>query len=777
MQSRVARCESGLFKWHARAVRPSARVVTVLVVGISMVVGLGAAALWGLPMLRRQLIASNLDPGLIEVAPGMRGSVSLGNAVYVRLDAGGLVLQRQATEIWRSVNNGSPVTAGVGTLAWRGGSGTGEVLAADERISGSMGNLRITERTLTSRRVVYRGRVFADQPTGPASRPISITITRRSRDSRVLIDVQVPGADVVVLHGYRRRDFSFSGLGTQRAGHPLTDERYPVLPRSFDPGDSGQDDPLVRQAVAPILQTGSTSALAVSPPGYTVVDLRREGRADVRVWGDRILGRVYDGTWAQVRFQHSADVGRPPPLPIWAASGAVVGVRGSSSAVRSAVQRLQRADAALAAVLVRDGGQRARYPDWRDLVDRLAASDVRVLTSVSPSLAVRSRPAGPRDEQQLLATARRRGWVVTGSDGRPVRVAVADPDAGTVPAELIDLADSQAVEWYTGVLADRMRAERISGWVAHGGDEYPPAVDPPVAGGGTGFRGGDSSGEHRHATWPSRWAGVLRDACRRAGRPDCLLLPDTADERTVTHAGVVSTGRERSGWGTEGLAGAFAATLNAGDSGLALVHSPVGGVAGSSSWWGRDQRRSDELLERWTELAVFGPVLRTDEGDRPSEQPQVWSSPGRVAQFARMTRVFAALADYRRATARQATQDGLPMVRPVRSADGGVWQQGDDSDLAFAFGDSAVVVPVVRPGQTSVEAVLPPGRWKELLTGQVHQVVARRSPTPSPVGSSTRRADAITIAAPVGQPVVLVRDDNPDGNRLRNALRSAGLVR
>ena len=53
-----------------------------------------------------------------------------------------------------------------------------------------------------------------------------------------------------------------------------------------------------------------------------------------------------------------------------------------------------------------------RYPDWRGLVDRLAAKDVRVLTSVAPSLAVASWgmpasrvPIAPRSEAARLYRA------------------------------------------------------------------------------------------------------------------------------------------------------------------------------------------------------------------------------------------------------------------------------------------------------------------------------------------------------------------------------------
>jgi sulfoquinovosidase len=766
--------------------RVSTRVATALG-GAAALALLASLVVWASPAAQRRADEADLEPGLLQVEPNLRGSVSLGNAVYVRLDPGGLVVTRLSTEIWRGVANGATVTAGLGRLRWRGGPGdtsgnaserdSGEALRAREIVDRSLGNLSITDRRLGDRRVVYAGRVFADSPNGPDSRPVTITVTRRAGDSRVLLDVDVPGADVVALHAYRRAGFTYRGLGVQRAGVPLADRRYPMTtgPPGGAPGGAAGagpgTDPVLSRAPVPMVLASTSTGFAIDPAPYASVDLRHDGRLDAVVWGGRLQARVYDGTPAQIMSQHTNDVGRAPALPTWATSGAVVGVRGSTAYVRSAVQRLQRADAAIAAVLVRDGGDRTRYPDWPTLVDRLSASDVRVLTSVSPALALRPRPGGPGDEPALLATARAHGWLVEGSDGTPVRVPVADPDVGSVPGALVDLLDPAAVDWYTRVLADRMRHERISGWAVEGGDELPPATRTALGDAGL-----------ARQVWPSRWAALVRAACQRADRPDCLLLQSTAGEDTVGQAGAISTGREATDWTDAGLGGALTAELNGGVSGLTLLHSPVGGVAGTTDWWGRRRRRSDELLQRWTELATFGPVLRTEDGDRPAEQAQVWGTPARAAAFAQLTRIFAALADYRRASVRRAGEDGMPVVRPLWLDDPEMGQDAGREE--FRFGRSMVVVPVLRPGQRSVRAELAPGQWIELLTGRVHRVRAIPSASGSRPTSALpdgRPAEVtvrpVAIDAPLGRPVVLLRVDDPDAAGLRTALRSAGLVR
>ncbi len=747
---------------------------------VVLAVTAGAFA-WQAPRLRERRDASDLVPGLLQVEPDLRGAVSIGNGVYVQLSTGGLLITRESATVYRSVDHGAPFTAGLGHLEWRAedagtgpGSGwldhDGPRWHVREVVDHSLGNLSITGRDLEAASVTYTGRVFADSPDGPLSRAFSLTVTRRTRDSRVLLDVRVPGADAIALHTFRRNGYVYRGAGAQRGELLLSDGRYPMLTRSTDVAA----DPEASLAPVPVIFSSASSGFALDSRAYSVLDLRHGGRVDATLWQDRLQVRLYDGTPVQLVTQHASDAALMPQLPVWATSGAVVAVRGSQQRVLDAALRLLGADTALAAVLVRDGGQRRRYPTWSRLVDRLAAKDVRVLTSVSPSLAVAPRAGGPDDEPALLATARARGYLVTDASGRPVPVRTADPDVGSVRGELIDLTNPDAVRWYTGVLAERMRRERISGWLVLGGDELPATAR---------LSHGDALTEHN--AWPRRWSAITRQACIQAGRSDCLLLQDTADERTPAGVGSFGLGRQATDWGRRGLGGALAATVNAGLSGLTITHSPVGGSTSTSTWWGRTRTRSDELLARWTELETFGPLLVTDDGDHPGDQPQVWDSPARLAAFARMSRVFAALSDYRRSVVRQASRDGLPVVRPLWLAEPGLSQAATGAE--FLFGSTFVVAPVVEQGQRAVDVALPPGRWIELFTGVEHDIGPARPGPTDPAGADaagdvggTPTAPAtpqrVTIQAPLGRPVVLYRARDRDGAHVRSALVAAGLL-
>jgi hypothetical protein len=232
---------------------------------------------------------------------------------------------------------------------------------------------------------------------------------------------------------------------------------------------------------------------------------------------------------------------------------------------------------------------------------------------------------------------------------------------------------------------------------------------------------------------------------------------------------------------------------------MSMVSSGVGGWSSPNVRFWPDPQRTDELLERWAELEAFGSVLRTEDGDAPSTMPQVWDSPSRRAAFAHATQLFAATAGYRQQVMTTAARTGLPVVRPfwIENPDA---RQSATSD-EFFFGDSLLVVPVLHAAQRQVQAILPAGDWVELFTGRTYSGPTPY-PTPTPSGNDADQQDdkakakaqedkgvqpppppgggpdetpppapiTVTIPAPLGQPVVLFRKGDPEGEALRAAL-------
>ncbi len=745
-----------------------------LVVAAAVVALLAAAVTGGVtgyPALREARDAVDLEPGLLQVDPVARGDVALGDGVYVVLGPGGLTISRRSAIIWQSVDRGAPVTAGLGHLDWRGADASGGVLRAREVVDARLGNVRITDRSHDSNVVAFTGRVFDG---GTTSRSLTLTVTRRLADSRVLLEADVPGADVVAVHEYRRPGFTFRGLGEQFAHPGSRTGRWPVVTRAQGVGRGEQPLTLSQDLLSPNARGGDAATTPAPMPfylssdlsgfgldstAYSVVDLNHDGRVDVSVWQPHLRARLYDAaTPRELVKQHTDDVGHMPAAPEWSTSGAVVGVRGGSTKVRTVVKTLRDNGAVVAAVLVRDGGDRRVYPDWDALVAELARLGVRTMATVRPEVSGAD-----------IAEARARGWLVGSTN-------------------LVDLTSPDAFRWYATVLGNRIRTDGLSGVLALGGDELP--VDARLTHG---------DGATEHDSWPTRWAQLTDAACRASGVAGCLVLQDTAAERTPAWvAGGFNQSEQVSDWSlADGLASALAAKLSGGLSGMTQLSSGVGGWSSPSIPLRGRAARTDELLARWAELEAFGSLLRSEDGDSPAAMPQVWDSPARLKAFARATRLFAVTASYRRSVMAQASVTGLPVVRPFWLEDTNVRQSGADEE--YFFGSALLVVPVVHEGRREVRAVLPPGRWVELFTGRSYAgpPLARATPRPTRTGDKpvpappanvppppAKGPDAtapplpvtVSVPAPLGQPVVLYRAGDPTGKALHEALRRAGLL-
>jgi alpha-glucosidase len=204
----------------------------------------------------------------------------------------------------------------------------------------------------------------------------------------------------------------------------------------------------------------------------------------------------------------------------------------------------------------------------------------------------------------------------------------------------------------------------------------------------------------------------------------------------------------------DGMASALRGTLSAGVSGWPLVHSDIGGYTSINAVV-RDYVRPVDLNERWAEMEAFGVVMRTHEGNRPAANAQVYDTVESREAFGRMTRLYAALAPYRRDVVDAALRTGVPAIAPVWLYHPGTAAAA--SDRQYFFGPSILVVPVLASGTSEVEVSFPPGEWVHLLTGESY------------AGDRTVR-----VAAPLGTPAVFVAADDPARADLQAMVARAG---
>ena len=584
-----------------------------------------------------------------------------------------------------------------------------------------------------------------------------------------LLDVEVRRADAVMLSSGRSEGAGVHGFGEQFDDFDLDDRLVPILVR--EQGVGRGDQPLTLLADLTNRSAGGDASMtyaawaswvtddlrgvALSPDepeshAFAVADTRDPDRVALEVWAPSISAELTTAA-TPAGLLTMRRVGEPV-LPEWSQHGAVVGLQGGSMEVRRELAQLRAAGAQISAVWLQDwGGQRStdfgdrvwwtwqldreRYAGWEQLVAELDEQGIAVTTYVNPFL-VDAAAKGDDGIRNLYDEAREAGYLVMNDEGSPYLL-----DQGGFDAALVDLTNPEARDWFTDVIAEDVLGIGASGFMADFGEGLP--YDAVLARGEARFA---------HNEWPRLWAQTVRDACSRAGVGECLTWFRSGSLGMGETASLFWNGDQLVDWGrSDGMHSALLGTFAAGVSGWPLVHSDIGGYTSVDSFVA-SYERSDELLDRWAELAVFGPVMRTHEGNRPDDNPQVFD-PEHTEAFARMTKVYAALEPYRAQVLSEASDLGLPAIRHGWLAAPGT--DAAEVDTQFFLGDSLLVAPVLAEGEDSVEVVFPPGEWRNLFTGATYE-------------EGTREVDA-----PLGVPAAFIRADHQLAEQLVDDVQDA----
>jgi alpha-glucosidase (family GH31 glycosyl hydrolase) len=130
---------------------------------------------------------------------------------------------------------------------------------------------------------------------------------------------------------------------------------------------------------------------------------------------------------------------------------------------------------------------------------------------------------------------------------------------------------------------------------------------------------------------------------------------------------------------------------------------------------------TDELMVRWVEASAFMPVMQF------SYFP--WNYEEQTARIClQYANVHKALGSYLYRYTRNRT---VPIIRPL-------WFDSPDEkelysvDDEFLLGHDILVAPVLEPGRTIRNVILPPGKWYDCWTGKVCSGTMLNHPAPCP---------------------------------------------
>ncbi|MBV8989214.1 MAG: alpha-glucosidase, partial [Solirubrobacterales bacterium] len=650
----------------------------------------------------------------LSLARATVGSYALGPFEIV-LGGRRLSVRTDRKVLWSSVTGVSFMGAAKGSVQFTDGGGFYRV---------QVRFVRCWRRQRVSRVAASRSAVTIGGSLGGAARFTLRFSVASSRRLAMTAHVSAPGATTVLLTAGSPLREAVHGFGAMTRWN-LKGGVVPVITREQgvgrgEPGVTQAENQLVppqggayntTYAVVPQYLTTSDRGFFWTDDQYGVFDLSRGDRISSQLWSTTMHAQILRGrTPAELIEAYTQYAGRMKPLPAWVDRGAIVGIQGGTAVVRARVAALRAAGVPLAGVWLQDWvGQRttsfgsrllwnwtlnqSHYPGWSQMVADFRREGVRVLTYVNPMLTNSGVPAG---EPNLFAEAAARGYLVHNRAGTPYLL-----DQGGFSAGLVDLSNPAARNWMVRVLRDMATKFGASGWMADFGEQTP--YDGVFASG---------SGAQWHNRYPDAWAQVQATALRGT---DVVDFHRSAFTTSPRYARLFWMGDQTVDWSAQdGMRSALTGMLSAGLSGFALNHSDTGGY---TTLVNPPVHRSAELLERWSEMNAFGgAILRTHEGNRPTLNVQVYSTPQTARQFAVWARVLRALAPYRQRLEREASETGVPIVRPLWLT----WPQLGSITAEFTLGTDLLVAPTFAPGVTRTRVVLPPGRWVHVWSGHTY---------------------------------------------------------
>ncbi len=489
------------------------------------------------------------------------------------------------------------------------------------------------------------------------------------------------------------------------------------------------------------------ATVTIDDPSVTVAGT---AYAELAFSGGMLRHYVSTGPLPELLRRYSALTGRPPLPPRWALGYHQCrwGYK-SESDIREVAGGFAAEGLPLSAVHLDIDYMRGyrvfsideeRYPDLGALSRELAARGTRVVTIVDP--AIREDP-----DYDVYAEGSAGGFFVRNEDGTQARGTVW-PGWAAFP----DFTDPDARAWW-GSLYERLTAQGVAG-IWHDMNE-PTSItlwgDRSLAK-STRFDAEGRGGDHAEA---HNAYGLLMD---RTGYEALERLRPGHRPFVLSRAGWAGLQRWAWNWTAdiesswEGLRQQVATVIGLGLSGVPYSGSDIGGFSGVPS---------PELFVRWLELSVLQPFCRTHSVlGVPSREPWRFEQPYRSA-IGELISLRYRLLPYLYTLAAEAAEAGHPLVRPLAWPAPGDEATGSSPDPrlaavddAFLLGDALLVAPVTAEGARRRTVELPSGLWYRLrLTPDAEHPPGVAGSGEAPLGGSTH----VTLDAPLGQPVVLVR--------------------
>ena len=300
------------------------------------------------------------------------------------------------------------------------------------------------------------------------------------------------------------------------------------------------------------------------------------------------------------------------------------------------------------------------------------------------------------------------GWLVQHADGTPYTVT--DPPYN---AAMVDFTNPAAAAWYKAQMQQAL-ADGWDGWM-YDFAEYVPTDAVFYNGMG---------GMEAHNLYPLLYQQIVNELMESQLPGDYLVFARSG------YAGPTPTGYVGTGgllpmvWAgdestdfdlADGLPAALTAALNAGLSGIPLWGSDISGY----HYIYNPPPDREEYL-RWTELGAFSADMHDENngaGNEPSSARwQIWDDQETLDTYIKYAGLKTQMLPYVKLAVQEARSFGWPVMRQLfldHPQDPRTWTIADE----YMYGDSLLVAPVVRRGETSRSVYLPEAAYFDFWSG------------------------------------------------------------
>jgi alpha-glucosidase (family GH31 glycosyl hydrolase) len=291
-------------------------------------------------------------------------------------------------------------------------------------------------------------------------------------------------------------------------------------------------------------------------------------------------------------------------------------------------------------------------------------------------------------------------------------------------ATVVDYSNPRAAAWHAEIVAKTFHARGIQGVMT----DYAESIPPDSV-----FYNGQSGLAMRNA-YPVMYCEAMKGAASEVLGDDYVLYPRAGYAGTQRFVAAQWPGDQDTDWDDgDGLPAAVRAMLNASMCGFPVHGSDVGGWY---DWFAPITTK--ELYLRWAEVGCYSPLMRA-HGGPIGRNREPWKFDEETVEIYReLSEEHVKLFPYLYTLSKEATRDGTPIIRHPAL----LWP--DCAELypiedAWMMGEALYVAPVIRPGVTQRQVILPPGGWWDLNSHRPVHGPARITVDAPPEGGKTPR--------------------------------------